>query len=67
MSDTSSGATNGAPKLKLICNGGQLTAENGIEIKGNSKEIKGLSPDEPAVTLKLIPDKEKDDMEEQNI
>ena len=53
MSDTSSGATNGAPKLKLICNGGQLTAEEGIKIEGNSTEIKGLSPDEPAVTIPL--------------
>ena len=66
MSDTSSGATNGAPRLKLICNGGQLTAENGIEIKGNSTEIKGLSENEPAVTLKLIPNKEQE-MDDKNI
>lgn len=59
MSDNNGGATNGASRCKIVCNGGQLTAEQGIEIEGNSAEMHGLTQDEPAVAIPLIPNKEK--------
>ena len=64
MSDNNGGATNGASRCKIVCNGGQLTAEQGIEIKGNSAEMRGLTQDEPAVTIQLIPNKEKEQEKE---
>ena len=61
MSDNNKGATNGASTLRLVCNGGPLTAENGIEIKGNIAEIKGLEGNEPTINIPLTPNKERDE------
>ena len=58
MSDNNAGATNGAAKFKIVCNGGQLTSEKGIEISENGAETKGLRPEEPAITIPLIPNRE---------
>lgn len=58
MSDSNIGATNGAAKFKIACNGGQLTSEKGIEITENCAEMKSLDENEAAITIKLELNKE---------